>query len=72
MDISSLSSGQRAAILLIALGEDAASAVISTMAPDEIEKLGRYMTEMSNASPALIDAVVSSFFEALGSTLNAP
>jgi len=52
---------ERAAILLMALGEQAAAAILKHMNPKEVQKLGTAMAHMSNVTTAQVQTVVSDF-----------
>lgn len=53
-----LSGPEKTALLLLLLEEREAGAVLSRMAPAEVEAVGRAMVTVSEASPATIDAVL--------------
>lgn len=52
---------ERAAILLMALGEQAAAAILKHMNPKEVQKLGTAMAHMHNVTTAQVQTVVSDF-----------
>jgi len=52
---------ERAAILLMALGEQAAAAILKHMNPKEVQKLGTAMAHMNNVTTAQVQTVVSDF-----------
>lgn len=54
---------ERAAILLLSLGEQQAAAVLRHMAPKEVQKLGSAMSSLSNISKERVEAVLSNFVE---------
>ncbi|WP_447973791.1 flagellar motor switch protein FliG [Nitrospira sp. Kam-Ns4a] len=56
-----LSGEEKAAILLRAIGEDAAAAVMRHLDPKDIRKIGAYMTELANISREDEDAVIREF-----------
>lgn len=53
-----LSGAEKTALLLLLLEEQEAGAVLSRMAPVEVEAIGRAMVTVSEASPGTIDAVL--------------
>lgn len=59
-----ISGEEKAAILLRAIGEDAAAAVMRHLEPKDIRKIGAYMSELSNISREEEDAVIREFKEA--------
>ncbi|WP_447972070.1 flagellar motor switch protein FliG [Nitrospira sp. Kam-Ns4a] len=59
-----LSGEEKAAILLRAIGEDAAAAVMRHLEPKDIRKIGAYMAELSNISREEEEAVIREFKEA--------
>lgn len=56
---------KRAAILLMALGEECASAVLKHMGPREVQALGYEMTQLKSINKELVDTVLSSFSETI-------
>lgn len=56
---------ERAAILLMALGEQAASEVMKHMAPREIKKVGAAMADLENVSREQVENVLNHFFETM-------
>ncbi len=62
-----LSGPERAAILLMALGEDVASAIMKHMGPKEVQRLGEAMASTTNVSRDQVEDVVSNFAETFGS-----
>ncbi|NIV34332.1 MAG: flagellar motor switch protein FliG, partial [Anaerolineae bacterium] len=52
---------ERAAILLLSLGEDNASEVLKHMGPKEVQKLGTAMATLSNVSRDMVGAVLQDF-----------
>jgi len=63
---SQLSGEEKAAILLRAIGEDAAAQVMRHLDPKEIRKIGRYMTALSHISREEEQAVIQEFQRASG------
>jgi flagellar motor switch protein FliG len=67
-EVGQKSSGaERAAILLMALGEQAAAEVLKHMGPKEVQKVGTAMAALSNVSKEQVNGVISSFTEAVDS-----
>jgi len=56
---------ERAAILLMALGEEAASEVMKHMAPREIKKVGVAMADLENISREQVENVLNHFCETM-------
>ena len=52
---------ERAAILLMALGEQAAASVLKHMSPKEVQRVGSAMAMLSNISTSQVQAVMSDF-----------
>lgn len=61
-----LSGSERAAILMMALGEDVAAAIMKHMGPKEVQRIGEAMASTSNVSRSQVEEVVSSFAETAG------
>jgi len=51
----------RAAILMLALGEDVAAQILKHMDPKEVQKIGVAMTELKNVTKDQVDAVILEF-----------
>lgn len=60
-----LKGADRAAILLLALGEKDAAAILSHMGPKEVQDLGVAMAGMSNVSTEQMESVMRSFVDTL-------
>lgn len=58
---SNLSGTERAAILLMSLGEDSAAQVLKLMGPKEVQKIGSVMASMSNVSKNTVGKVLQDF-----------
>jgi len=58
---SDLSGVERAAILLMSLGEDRASEVLKHMGPKEVQKVGTAMSELSAVSKQQVNSVLNDF-----------
>ena len=54
---------ERAAILLLSLGEQQAAAVLRHMAPKEVQKLGMAMSGLSNVSKGRVEVVLADFVQ---------
>ena len=63
----SLSGSERAAILLMSLGEADASAVLKLMNPRDVEKIGTAMAALGGVSGELVSDVMDRFAEAMDS-----
>lgn len=59
----SLSGVQRAAVFLMTLGEDNASAVLRHMSPKEVQKIGEAMATIANVNKETVGTVLSTFSE---------
>jgi flagellar motor switch protein FliG len=57
-----LSGPQKAAILLLSLGEDAAAEVIKNMSEDEIKEVTRYMARIEEIRPEDVTRVTNEFY----------
>ena len=53
---------EKAAILLMSLGEDAAAAVLSNLEEREIQSVGNYMSAVGDVDMEVMDAVCKDFF----------
>jgi flagellar motor switch protein FliG len=56
---------KRAAILLMALGEECASAVLKQLGPREVQALGYEMTQLKNIHRELVNKVLADFSESI-------
>lgn len=61
-----LSGVERAAVLLLMLGEEGAASVLQHMGPREVQKLGASMASIRNVSQDQVNGVVERFLEAVG------
>lgn len=57
---------ERAAVLLLMLGEEGAASVLQHMGPREVQKLGASMASIRNVSQDQVNGVVERFLEAVG------
>ena len=64
-DIGTLKGVERAAILMLALGEKDAAAILSHMGPKEVQELGVAMAGMSNVTTDQMESVMHSFVDTL-------
>ena len=60
-----LTGPEKAAILMISLGEEIASKVLANMDDKEIHQVVSYMSQIDDVSPAQIEAVTKDFFESM-------
>ncbi len=61
-----LSSLEKAAVLLLSLGEESAAAVMKFLGPKEVHKIGSAMAEMRKVSKPQVEQVMESFLVAVG------
>ncbi|SFC17601.1 flagellar motor switch protein FliG [Marinospirillum celere] len=61
-----LTSLERAAILLMSLGETDAAQVLKHMGPKEVQKIGLAMSQLQNVSRAQVEEVLGDFLEDVG------
>lgn len=64
-DASKLSRVERAAILLMSLGEKDAAEILKHMGPKEVQRVGTAMATLSNINQSQVEGVVSEFLEAV-------
>lgn len=57
-----MNGANRAAILLMSLGEQAASEVLKHMAPKEVQSVGSAMAQLKNVTRGQVDSVLSEFY----------
>ncbi len=62
-DAAGLSGAERAAILLMSLGETDAAAILKHMGPKEVQKVGAAMAQTSNVSKEVVFEVINSFVD---------
>lgn len=67
-DVRSLSGSEKAAILILSLGEEYASRVFSHMNDDEIKELSQVMASLGNVSSNLVEKLFIDFVEQMSST----
>ena len=63
---SKLPGPERAAVLLLSLGEESAAEVLKHMGPKEVQSLGTAMAEVQNIPQTAVDSVLASFIDAIG------
>lgn len=63
---TSLSGAERAAILLMSVGEESAAQVLKHMGPKEVQLLGSAMASVENVSQSAVASVVRHFLESIG------
>jgi flagellar motor switch protein FliG len=63
--MAKLTGPEKAAVLLISLGEDIASAIIAKLDEKEVQSLGNYMTYLGNVDSDTMDQVSQEFYEDL-------
>ena len=76
MAVGKLTGPKKAAILLLALGEEGAADIIKNLEDSEIQQVGYYMARFTDVSPEELDVVLEEFFnksssEAGGFLINA-
>ena len=62
MSVGKMTGPKKAAILLLALGEDAAADVMKNLEEAEIQQVGYYMSRFSDVSPEELDIVLEEFY----------
>lgn len=62
MSVGKLTGPKKAAILLLALGEEGAAEVLKNLEEVEIQQVGYYMTRFTDVSPDELDAVLEEFY----------
>src|SRR5207244_3303829 len=65
---ASISGPQRAAILLLALGEDTAADIFKNLGEKEIQALGLAVSKVGELAPSHIDATLAAFLHDASST----
>ena len=58
-----LSGPERAAVLLITLGEEAAAKVLANLDDREIQNIGNYMAALGNVDMSVMDSINKEFYE---------
>lgn len=67
-DVRSLSGSEKAAILILSLGEEHASRIFSHMNDEEIKELSQVMAGLGNVSSTLVEKLFVEFVEQMSST----
>jgi len=62
MSVGKMTGPKKAAILLLALGEDAAADVMKNLEEAEIQQVGYYMSRFTDVSPEELDTVLEEFY----------
>jgi flagellar motor switch protein FliG len=62
-----LSGTDKASVLLLSLGEEAAAAVLKHLGPKEVQRIGSSMAKMTNVSSDQVGTVLTQFLESIGS-----
>ena len=62
MSVGKMTGPKKAAILLLALGEDAAADVMKNLEETEIQQVGYYMSRFTDVSPEELDIVLEEFY----------
>jgi flagellar motor switch protein FliG len=60
-----IGNNERAALMLFALGEERAAAILKHMEPKEVQTIGYAMARLSDISPEMIDTVMAEFIPAV-------
>ena len=63
LSVARLSGAQKAAILCIALGDDAAGEILRYLTEDEVQQVSRELASIPHVSPELADVVVKEFHD---------
>ena len=58
---------QRAAVLLMSIGEDSASEVLKHMGPKEVQRIGVAMTTLQDVSKEVVNSVIEEFLDTINS-----
>jgi flagellar motor switch protein FliG len=66
MGIGKMTGPKKAAILLVAMGEEAAANVIKNLEDSEIQQVGYYMARFTDVSPEELDMVLEEFYTKSG------
>ncbi|MDH5560876.1 MAG: flagellar motor switch protein FliG [Deltaproteobacteria bacterium] len=62
MSVGKLTGPKKAAILLLALGEDGSSDIMKNLEDREIQQVGYYMTRFTDVAPEELDSVLEEFY----------
>ena len=69
-EVNKLSGAQKSAILLLAMGEEAAVQVMRNMRDDEVSQIGEAATGLAGLDAATAERVLEEFSEIIGSSFN--
>ena len=64
-ELASITSTQRAAVLMLLLGEELAAEIIKFLSPKEVQALGAAMVQVANFSQEAVNVVLDEFVEGL-------
>ncbi len=67
-DVRTLSGAEKAAVLILSLGEDYAARVFGHMNDDEIKEMSQVMANLGNVSSSLVEKLFIEFVEQMSST----
>ena len=70
LDPESLIGPQKAAILLLAMGEEFSSRIIKKLDEDDIKKLGEYMSQITFIPSDVLNRVVNEFIDKITNDIN--
>ncbi|MGK5094727.1 flagellar motor switch protein FliG [Deltaproteobacteria bacterium TL4] len=62
MSVGKMTGPKKAAILLLALGEEGASEILKNLEESEIQQVGYYMTRFTDVSPEELDLVLEEYY----------
>ena len=63
MSVGTLTGPKKAAILLLALGEEGAAEIVKNLEDSEIQQVGYYMARFTDVSPEELDVVLEEFYQ---------
>ena len=66
MGVGKLTGPKKAAILLLAMGEEGASEVVKNLEDSEIQQVGYYMARFTDVAPEELDVVLEEFYNKSG------
>jgi len=69
-DAEKMDGATRTAILLMSIGEEAATEVMRYLEPREVQRVGTAMTKLTGVSNKVVDDVIATFLESVGETSN--
>ena len=64
-ELENLTITQKIAIIMVAMGEDAAAEIVSHLSDDDAEAIARIITELDTVSSEMVDAVLEEFEQIL-------